>query len=112
MSTPQYNVQCFTATWCGPCKELKPAFLELENFYHSFRNVQFQIIDADDEYKQDYMEKHQVSKLPTVLIFKTEDNTTTEIGRHTGANKQDLISLVRGKVPIELTEKDLSSSHF
>jgi len=58
-------VKRYTATWCGPCKQLAPAFEALQN---EMPNVQFQTIDVDQN-KQAALEAN-VSSVPTVIFEK------------------------------------------
>jgi thioredoxin 1 len=58
-------VKRYTATWCGPCKQLTPAFEALQN---EMSNVQFQTIDVDQN-KQAALEAN-VSSVPTVIFLK------------------------------------------
>ena len=58
-------VKRYTATWCGPCTQLAPAFEALQN---EMPNVQFQTIDVDQN-KQSALEAN-VSSVPTVIFEK------------------------------------------
>ena len=55
----------FTATWCGPCKRIKPV---LENLSKEFRNVFFCAVDVDD--CSEISKKYDISSMPTFLFFK------------------------------------------
>ena len=59
------KVKRFTATWCGPCKQLAPAFAQLQS---EFPGVSFETIDVDQNKQTtaDYM----VTSVPTVVIEK------------------------------------------
>jgi thioredoxin 1 len=59
------KVKRFTATWCGPCKQLAPAFMQLQS---EFPGVSFETIDVDQNKQTtaDYM----VTSVPTVVIEK------------------------------------------
>ncbi len=39
-------IAMFTATWCGPCKQTKPHYIELANAY---TDISFCIIDIDNK---------------------------------------------------------------
>ena len=59
------KVKRFTATWCGPCRQLAPLF---EQIQASFPNVEFQIIDVDTSPEE--VQANLVTSVPTVIIFK------------------------------------------
>jgi len=58
-------VKRYTASWCGPCKQLAPVFSELQN---EIPEVQFQTIDVDMN-KDEALEKG-ISSVPTVILEK------------------------------------------
>jgi thioredoxin 1 len=58
-------VKRYTASWCGPCKQLAPAFDDLQN---EMPNVQFQTIDVDQN--RDAALEANVSSVPTVIFEK------------------------------------------
>ena len=55
-----------TASWCGPCKRIKPKIEELSK-NEKYNDISFYIydIDNDDELSQEY-----VTVVPTFLFFK------------------------------------------
>lgn len=58
-------VKRYTATWCGPCKQLAPVFDALQS---EIPNVQFQTIDVDQN--RDAALEANVSSVPTVIFEK------------------------------------------
>jgi thioredoxin 1 len=58
-------VKRYTATWCGPCKQLAPVFDALQS---EIPNVQFQTIDVDQN--RDAAIEANVSSVPTVIFEK------------------------------------------
>ena len=58
-------VKRYTATWCGPCKQLSPVFDALQS---EIPNVQFQTIDVDQN--RDAALEANVSSVPTVIFEK------------------------------------------
>jgi thioredoxin 1 len=58
-------VKRYTATWCGPCKQLAPAFDALQS---EIPEVQFQTIDVDNN--KDLALENNVSSVPTVILEK------------------------------------------
>jgi thioredoxin 1 len=71
------KVKRFTATWCGPCRQLAPLFITLEGEYP---NVSFETIDVDTSPEE--TQKYMVTSVPTVIIEK--DNQLVE--RYVGLN--------------------------
>ena len=59
------KVKRYTATWCGPCKQLAPVFEELKN---EITNVTFETIDVDQN-KEAVIAEGIVS-VPTVVLEK------------------------------------------
>jgi thioredoxin-like negative regulator of GroEL len=57
-----------SASWCNPCKILKPVFEE--KCKDESKNASFILIDADDS--TDICIYYQVATVPTVLAFKNE----------------------------------------
>ena len=58
-------VKRYTATWCGPCKQLAPVFDTLQS---EIPEVQFQTIDVDQN--RDAAIEANVSSVPTVIFEK------------------------------------------
>ena len=69
----------FTASWCAPCKALKPTLAQLDQD----RLVYYDIDTALEE-----RAKHSIGAVPTLILV---DESGTEISRHVG--QQSLSSL-------------------
>jgi thioredoxin 1 len=65
----------FFATWCGPCKRLKP---ELEKFSESNQEVYVATVDVDKF--RDKLEKYNIMSVPTLLLFNNGKETKRESG--------------------------------
>lgn len=59
------TVKRYTATWCGPCKQLAPVFEELKK---EMTEVTFETIDVDQN-REAAIEQGIVS-VPTVILEK------------------------------------------
>ena len=60
----------FTATWCGPCKKLKP---ELEKLIsnNNYKNVKFYKVDIDK--CNEIVDKLKIESVPTTLLIKNDN---------------------------------------
>lgn len=56
----------FTATWCGPCKMMKPVLEEL----HKRMNDKIRIIKIDIDQSPAAANAYQVQSVPTLLLFQ------------------------------------------
>jgi thioredoxin 1 len=62
-------IKRYTATWCGPCKQLAPVFAELQSeMTNESSPVTFQTIDVDQN--RDAALEANVSSVPTVIFEK------------------------------------------
>ncbi|XP_041582829.1 thioredoxin-like [Vulpes lagopus] len=76
-----YALNEVSATWCGPCKMIKPFFHSLSEKYS---NVVFLEVDVDD--CQDVASECEVKCMPTFQFFKKGQ----KVGEFSGANKEKL----------------------
>lgn len=79
----------FTATWCGPCKQLAPIVDQLAN--ELVGKVKVGKLDVDDSPLT--AGKYGVRGVPTVMVFKNGERSAQHVGLTT---KQKLIDLVNG----------------
>lgn len=56
----------FTASWCGPCRTMKPVLALLAEDYKASHKV----VVLDTETSQDTATRYGVMSLPTLLLFK------------------------------------------
>ncbi len=84
VTLPNKYVLYFTASWCAPCKEIKPYVKELCDQY----NVHFYMVDCN-EYP-DILEKYEISKVPSFYYF----SNNTLVNKHTGSDKVKLLNFV------------------
>ena len=64
----------FTATWCGPCKVLKPKIQAMQS------QLPITILDVDTN--AEAVGKYSIRNVPTIIVT----NGNTEIGRLVGNN--------------------------
>lgn len=70
----------FTATWCNPCKKLKP-FIETKK--EQYPAVLFHYIDVDNENNQDICNTYNISAMPTLVFIKNQEKLGSVIGANT-----------------------------
>lgn len=80
----------FTATWCGPCKVMKPLFLQLESRHPT---VQFCSVDVDAA--KDVAAHCKVASMPTFMLYRDGLVVDTVLG----ANKAALEQLLKKASP-------------
>lgn len=64
----------FTATWCGPCKILKPKIQAMQS------QLPITILDVDSN--AEAVGKYSIRNVPTIIVAKNG----TEVGRLNGNN--------------------------
>ena len=69
------KVKRFTASWCGPCRQLAPLFDQLQSEYP---NVTFETIDVDTS--PEPVQKYMVTSVPTVIIEKNGQLAQRHVG--------------------------------
>jgi len=78
----------FSASWCGPCKQLKPIVEKISDdlaekidcYYH------------DIESQPNEPTKHSVRGVPTILLFKNEKLLDTKVG---ATSEKDLLEFIK-----------------
>ncbi|CAH8307863.1 unnamed protein product [Eruca vesicaria subsp. sativa] len=71
----------FSASWCGPCRMIEPAFIAMAA---KFTDVDFVKLDVDD--LRDVAKEFNVTGMPTFVLVKNGK----EIDRIVGARKDEL----------------------
>jgi thioredoxin 1 len=92
---PTYAVIQFSATWCGPCRQLTP-IMESKDVQDAMskKSVDFYHIDVDKH--SEYSKIYRVGTIPCVVLVKVEPQGTTELKRFIGLkSKQQVVEWLR-----------------
>lgn len=81
------TIKHFTATWCGPCKQLSPIMKDLVN---ETEGIGYQIIDVDQN--PDAASKLGIRSLPTVIFEKNGTEVQRVIGLKPKSYFKELIN--------------------
>jgi suppressor of tumorigenicity protein 13 len=73
----------FKATWCGPCKAIKPFISYLQDNYP---NVEFCEIDIEDDSRDTIVKNFNIIKVPTFIFYKNAKLCKSIIG----TNKENI----------------------
>ena len=71
----------FSATWCGPCKQLTPIVEELATEYAG----RLKVAHVDVDHARNHATKFGVMSVPTVLYMKAGAVTDSQVGVTTKA---------------------------
>ncbi|KAL6132921.1 hypothetical protein ACLB2K_065160 [Fragaria x ananassa] len=71
----------FSATWCGPCKQIAPLFRELSEQYTS---LMFLVVDVDE--LTDFSTSWDIKATPTFFFLQDSQ----QVDKLVGANKVEL----------------------
>ena len=77
----------FKASWCIPCKTIKPFIAYL---HESYPNVEFIEIDIEDESRDTIVSNFNIKKVPTFVFYKNGELCNSLIG----TNKDNIEALI------------------
>lgn len=80
-------IVCFTASWCGPCKQIKPFIVDLQSKYNA--SAKFLFVDVDENTAM--AETYGIQSMPTFVAFRKNN----QLVQFKGANKEQLAHYVR-----------------
>lgn len=80
----------FSASYCVPCKVIKPIFEEVAREYKG--KVDMQEIDAEDEKNKALVEKYQATAFPLIVFVDSHGKRTGDFNRK--ITKKELVDRV------------------
>ena len=83
-----YMLFYFTASWCGPCQQIKPLIMKLYEGLES-KNIKFYIVDIDNNDK--LCEQCNVTSVPTFILFKDKKS----VNQCQGADINEVANLIK-----------------
>ncbi|MDO8513226.1 MAG: thioredoxin [bacterium] len=86
--TPNVKLLDFFASWCGPCRMMKPIIEEIEEEYKG--KIALHKYDIDEN--QEEASKHNVMSIPTILILKDDKVINQLVGAQPKANIVEAIN--------------------
>lgn len=75
----------FNATWCGPCKMLKPVLEEISE------ERSFKIVSVDVDNNMELAREYGVMTIPCLILFKDGKEIKRSVGLKT---KEDIIKMM------------------
>ena len=81
LNNEKFAIVDFTATWCPPCKMMKPIFHSIAEEDH-LKEVEFLSVDVDEN--QELSQKYGVMSIPTFVVFQVKGGEWVEVKRMVG----------------------------
>ena len=95
----------FYADWCGPCKELSPKLLTINEKY---KNVKILKINIDEN--NDMVDKYNIISLPTLVFFYKGKMIHKELGFKEGG--KEIVTLISKLIIKEKYENEKNIANF
>ncbi len=96
INSKNMTVVDFSATWCMPCRMLKPILEKVET---KFKDVKFYSLDIDES--EDIAKRYRIFSVPTVLCFKDGKKVDTLVGLNPYDDVVEYITNALTKEPVD-----------
>jgi thioredoxin 1 len=93
----------FHATWCKPCKAMKPFFEKAESFVKEELKLDFTFFTCDVDAAEDVAEEFHVEKMPTIILFKDGKIVTKRIGAF--SNDEEILTFIGAHFDVKKKDK-------
>src|SRR5437867_12762584 len=90
LASPEPVLLDFSATWCGPCKQLEPIVEQLADEYQG----RLKVGSVDIEESPDTAVRFRVLSVPTIILFKNGEVNTQVVGVVPKGKLADMIARV------------------
>lgn len=78
----------FSATWCGPCKMIKP----IVESYQEDDRIDIAFVDVDDEKVKSLMNSYSIRGIPSLLIIKNGEQVALKSGALSKSQLEEYIA--------------------
>lgn len=86
INSNELTVVDFSATWCMPCRMMKPI---LERLSSKIQNVKFYNLDIDDS--EEIAKRYRIFSVPTIVCFRSGKKVDSMVGLTSADDVEDFI---------------------
>lgn len=69
------KIVMFSASWCGPCKQAKPVFMQIAE---SANDIPFEVVDIDENYEM--TKDFNINGVPTFMLIQDNEEVSRLVG--------------------------------